>query len=94
MRKQVADGISQGKSDDVVLAGFVDQFGPTVLAAPTKTGFNRVAWITPFLVFVIGTVLAVIFVRNWQSRRIISAAGAAPAHAELYIDQARRETEL
>jgi cytochrome c-type biogenesis protein CcmH len=92
MRKQVADGISQGKSDDLVLAGFVDQFGPTVLAAPTKIGFNRVAWITPFLVFVIGTMLAVIFVRKWQSKRIVSAASAMPA--DTYIDQARRETEI
>jgi cytochrome c-type biogenesis protein CcmH/NrfF len=92
MRKQVADGISEGKSDDLVLASFVDQFGPTVLAAPTKTGFNRIAWVTPFLVFVVGTMLAVIFVRKWQSKRIVSAA--CPSPGDTYLDQARRETEI
>jgi cytochrome c-type biogenesis protein CcmH len=95
MRKQVADGISAGKNDDAILASFVDQFGPTVLAAPTKTGFNRVAWIAPYLVFILGILAAVFFVNRWRSKQTlagVSAGSGAPTHQ--YIEQARRETEI
>ena len=95
MRKQVADGITSGKSDDAILASFVDQFGPTVLAAPTKTGFDRVAWITPYLVFALGMLAAIFFVSRWRSKQAIAGA---PAHSTMapstYIEQARRETEI
>jgi cytochrome c-type biogenesis protein CcmH/NrfF len=42
--------MDRGDNDDLVLQGFVQEYGPTVIAAPTSTGFNRVAWIMPFLV--------------------------------------------
>jgi len=94
MRKQLSDGITAGKSDEAILAGFVDQFGPTVLAAPTKTGFNRVAWLTPFLVFSLGIAAAVYFVSRWRSKQSGSGLQAGPANASGYIEQARRETEI
>ena len=95
MRKQVADGIAAGKTDDAVLQGFVDQFGPTVLAAPTKVGFDRAAWITPFVVFVLGIGIAVYFVRHWQVRFKPARTYAEPAMpSDSFVAQARRETEL
>jgi cytochrome c-type biogenesis protein CcmH len=96
MRNKVQAGIESGKSNDAILASFVDEFGPTVLAAPTKTGFNRVAWIMPFVVFVIGITAAVYFVRRWQHRFV--AAKSPPAinatHYQELVQQARQETEL
>jgi cytochrome c-type biogenesis protein CcmH/NrfF len=96
MRQKVQTGIESGKSNDAILASFVDEFGPTVLAAPTRTGFNRVAWIMPFVVFVIGITAAVYFVRKWQHRFV--AAKAQPAinatHYQELVQQARQETEL
>ena len=47
--------LDRGDNDDLVLQGFVQQYGATVIAAPTTTGFNRVAWIMPFAVFLAGT---------------------------------------
>ena len=96
MRNKVHAGIVSGKSNDAILASFVDEFGPTVLAAPTKTGFNRVAWIMPFVVFVIGITAAIYFVRKWQHRLV--AAKAQPAisatHYQELVQQARQETEI
>ena len=42
--------IDKGDNDDLILQGFVQEYGPTVIAAPTATGFNRMAWIMPFVV--------------------------------------------
>jgi cytochrome c-type biogenesis protein CcmH len=96
MRNKVQADIVSGKSNDAILASFVDEFGPTVLAAPTKTGFNRVAWIMPFVVFALGITAAIYFVRKWQHRLV--AAKAQPvisaAHYQELVQQARQETEL
>jgi cytochrome c-type biogenesis protein CcmH len=95
MRGQVAAGIQSGSSDEAILQSFVEQFGPTVLAAPTKTGFNRLAWITPWAIFALGLFAAVMFVRKWQARQRPAPAAAIPAQVfDQYVAQARKETEL
>src|SRR5438128_10896427 len=60
MRNELMAGIKGSGNDDAVLQTFVDKYGPTILAAPTMVGFNRVAWITPFAVFVFGIGLAML----------------------------------
>ncbi len=42
MRAELVAAVDRGDSDDLTLQGFVQKYGPTVLAAPTKSGFNRV----------------------------------------------------
>ena len=39
-----------------------------MIAAPTATGFNRVAWIMPFAVLALGIAFAVHVVRSWKNR--------------------------
>jgi cytochrome c-type biogenesis protein CcmH len=97
MRQKVQAGIESGKDNDAILASFVDQFGPTVLAAPTKTGFNRVAWIMPFLAFAIGIAAAIYFVRKWQARMVLARASRPvipDGHYRDLVQRARQETEL
>ena len=56
MRNQLQAALDKGgsNSDDLILQGFVQEYGPTVIAAPTATGFNRVAWIMPFVALALG----------------------------------------
>src|SRR5437667_1580796 len=61
MRNELMAAVSRGDSDSLVQQAFVQKYGPTVLAAPTTKGFDRAAWIFPFIAFAVGTVL-VIFV--------------------------------
>ncbi|HWY70228.1 MAG TPA: cytochrome c-type biogenesis protein CcmH [Terriglobales bacterium] len=95
MREQLLAATQRESSDENILQTFVKEYGTTVLAAPTMRGFDRVAWIMPFAVFLAGALMAVILIRNWKARQ--------PAHAGLpgttaaldtYRDQARRETFL
>ena len=48
MRGELMTAIQHGDSDDLTLQAMVQNYGPTVIAAPTSTGFNRVAWIMPY----------------------------------------------
>ncbi|MCH6580324.1 MAG: cytochrome c-type biogenesis protein CcmH [Nitrospinae bacterium] len=46
--------LGSGLTVDQIIQQYVDKYGETVLSAPTKTGFNLTAWITPFAALVIG----------------------------------------
>jgi len=95
MRDQLAAAIQRDNSDDSVLQSFVQEYGTTVLAAPTAKGFDKVAWIMPFAVFLTGSLLAVAVIRNWRERHPDHAfAGTVPSALEKYREQARKETEL
>ena len=93
MRGELSTWLARGDSDDLVLQAFMQKYGQTVLAAPTTSGFNRVAWITPFAVFLAGIALAVFVVLRWRSLPQAAAAGSAGVQTlESYRQQARKET--
>ena len=93
MRNELAAGLGRGDSDDLVLQAFVQKYGPTVLAAPTTTGFNRVAWIMPFAVLLAGFLLAVGLVHKWRAKPVAAlATGGEPAGLEDFRDQVRKDT--
>src|SRR3954469_23521312 len=56
MRGELAAGVERSESDDLTLQTFVQKYGPTVLIAPTSTGFNRVAWLVPYLALALGVI--------------------------------------
>ncbi len=78
MRDELSAGLQRGDNDDLILQAFVQKYGTTVLAAPTTTGFNRVAWIMPFAALAGGLFLTTFVVRAWKHRPAVPAV-AAPA---------------
>ena len=98
MRKELAAGVDAGKSDTEVLAMFVEKYGTTVLAAPTHSGFDRVAWLLPYFALILGIGGVAFIVRAWHKRRIPAtvAAGSGLSTADLsrLREQARKETDL
>jgi cytochrome c-type biogenesis protein CcmH/NrfF len=98
MRSELMAAVDRGDNDDLTLQSFVQKYGPTVLAAPTQTGFNRVAWIAPYLALVLGIVLVSFIVRAWRLRPLVAPADLpSPVHGaelERFREQARRETHL
>ena len=82
MRNELMAAIQRGDSDNLVLQSFVQKYGNTVLAAPTTSGFNRIAWIMPFVIFTLGISGVVILVRVWKSRQVpVAAHGDASTRA-------------
>jgi cytochrome c-type biogenesis protein CcmH/NrfF len=98
MRAELVAAVDRGDNDDLTLQSFVQKYGPTVLAAPTKTGFDRVAWIAPYAALLLGLGLVGFIVRAWRSRPLLRPAELpAPVQGselERFRQQARRETEL
>jgi cytochrome c-type biogenesis protein CcmH/NrfF len=96
MRQELMAAISGPNNDDLILQGFVQEYGAVVLAAPTDKGFNRVAWIAPFAALGLGIFAVVLVVRRWkaQTPQAAVATGPAPAALDDFREQARKETEL
>ena len=97
MRAELMAGVERGESDDLTLQGFVQKYGTTVLAAPTQTGFNRLAWIMPYLALGLGLITVSLIVRAWKRRPLVLPADAvrpvSGKELEQFREQARRETE-
>jgi len=98
MRNQLMAALDRGDNDDLILQGFVQEYGPTVIAAPTSTGFNKVAWIMPFVALAAGIVFVTWVVRAWKNRPEPALADGItiPKGAELdqFRAQARKETDV
>ena len=98
MRNQLLAALDKGNNDDLVLQGFVQEYGPTVIAAPTAAGFNKVAWIMPFVVLALGIGIAVHIVRSWRDRPTPALADGIMIPQGNELDrlraQARKETDL
>jgi cytochrome c-type biogenesis protein CcmH len=97
MRDELMAGLKGSNSDDLILQGFVQEYGAVVLAAPTDKGFNRTAWIAPFAALGLGMLTVVYIVRRWKQQAPQTAVGGSsaggPPELESFREQARKETE-
>jgi cytochrome c-type biogenesis protein CcmH len=97
MRDQLMAAIDKGDNDDLILQGFVQEYGPTVIAAPTAAGFNKVAWIMPFVALALGLAFVTWLVRAWKNRPAPALADGIVIPQGNELDQlrakARKETE-
>lgn len=94
---EVREMVLRGDNDAAIKNAMVQKYGTTVLAAPTTSGFNIVAWIMPFAIFGLAIAAVVLVVRAWKRRTppALATSPAAGSHAlDTYRDLARKETEL
>src|SRR5579862_3074363 len=98
MRNELMAAVTRGDSDSLVEQSFVQKYGPTVLAAPTGKGFDRTAWIVPFLALGLGFVAVIWVVRSWKNRPPPPPPGGVPpvrdAELQKFREQAGKETDL
>lgn len=98
MRAELVASIDRGNNDSLVQQDFIQKYGPTVLLAPTTTGFNKVAWIIPYAALILSLPALYFVVRVWKSRPAPPLAdGIVPATGpslDRFREQAHRETEL
>lgn len=61
----IAEQLANGKTPEELVQYYVSQYGEQALSAPTKRGFNVAAWVTPFVVMVVGGVAIYFLARLW-----------------------------
>jgi cytochrome c-type biogenesis protein CcmH len=78
LKEEIAVQLAAGKNQAEVLTYFSTKYGEKILSAPTTTGFNLVAWVTPFAVVAIAATLVVVASRRWR-RAETSASPVVPS---------------
>jgi cytochrome c-type biogenesis protein CcmF len=81
MRKEIAGLVAAGQSRDEIIAHFIQKYGSQeVLSEPIDQGFNRLAWLLPYLVGGAGIGVVGGMAVRWSRRaRHDSPADAGPA---------------
>jgi len=83
MRTFIRERIAAGDSKDEIKAELVDEFGEGVLAAPTKSGFNLIAWALPLAGLLAAIVAVTYAARRYVRARPEPAAAGPPLDPEL-----------
>jgi len=94
MLTMLRTSIASGASDRSILEAFQAKYGPTALAAPMLTSFNKVAWIVPPAVLAFGLIGAIVLIRRWRLVNATKPPVAVYAPSSATRDRIRRETEL
>jgi cytochrome c-type biogenesis protein CcmH len=79
MKSFIARRIAAGDTKSEIKTKLVAQFGPQVLAAPPRSGFNWLAWILPLAGLGLGAAVIGVLAWRWsrarEPRTIVSAEG-------------------
>jgi cytochrome c-type biogenesis protein CcmH/NrfF len=81
MLKKIDQRIALGDSDDLIVQGFVQEFGQVALIEPPHSGIGRLAWAMPVVYLVAGGILVLFVISRWRKRpaQTLQAAGAISA---------------
>jgi cytochrome c-type biogenesis protein CcmH len=86
MKAFIARRIAAGDSKSEIEAKLVRDFGPSVLAAPPKEGFNLLAWLLPIVGLGVGAVAAAVLAWRWSRSRVADEVDVASSNGRAPID--------
>lgn len=92
MLKELDQAVARNESDELTLQGFVQEYGPKVLAEPPAKGFDWAAWIVPVVAPLVALIVLWEVVRRWRQRALLAPAGGPKISPEL-LDRARHEAD-
>jgi len=100
IRREIDARLENGETPDQVVAAYVSRHGAQIRSAPSKAGFELLAWITPFAAILLAGSALVIVVRRWGRRAPAGGTGdprggSAPApflpEDQKALERVRRE---
>jgi cytochrome c-type biogenesis protein CcmH len=88
IKTYISQLIAAGNSKNQIKDKLVAEYGPQILAAPPKKGFNLLAWLLPIVGLLGGALVLAALAWRWSRVRepVAAVAGLDPA-LELRIDQ-------
>lgn len=96
IRENVKEQLRAGKSKDEILRYFEERYGPWILRAPPKKGFNVLAWMLPLLfLFLVPFSVAVFVLRKKRDKPSegLRSIGEIMAEWEISLRDLRRSKE-
>jgi cytochrome c-type biogenesis protein CcmH/NrfF len=70
MIEELKAQLAAGTSEAAILQTEIAKYGPVVLAAPIRGGFDNVAWIVPYASFFLATLGVAALILYWRRRHL------------------------
>jgi cytochrome c-type biogenesis protein CcmH len=87
MRAVIRQQLSEGRSEQQVLAYFSQVYGNDILESPPRQGFTSLIWIMPVLIMLAGSIAVVALAREWQRQaRVVGVSADADDDADDGVD--------
>ena len=67
IRRQIAEQVQQGQSDDQIRSFYAAKYGQAILLTPSASGVNALVWILPVVALAVGIAALIIVFRRWSS---------------------------
>ncbi len=93
-RARIKSELESGKTKEVIIAGFIRDFGKQTLSQPPAEGFNLAAWIMPVVVLLFGGVIVRTVLHRWSEAPSPKVQQVEPEAAETDPYLAKLEQEL
>ena len=68
IKGKIRELMKHGKSDEEIMAYFVERYGEWILRAPPVSGFNMVLWVLPGIAIVTGLLWVLYRSKNWVEK--------------------------
>lgn len=78
IRREIDARLQNGETPDQVVAAYVSRHGAQIRSAPSKSGFELLAWITPFAAILLAGSALVVIVRRWGQKAAAGRTGGPP----------------
>src|SRR5919106_3718125 len=72
--------VAEGKTHDEIVAALVTEHGQAILAVPEDRGFNRLAWMFPYVLAAAGLITIIVNARRWSHHPAPASSGASVAN--------------
>jgi cytochrome c-type biogenesis protein CcmH len=82
VRRDIAQRIEQGQTDDEIRAFYVSRYGEGILLTPASTGVASLVWIIPVVAFVIAVTALVLIFRRGRGEPVAEVSEADRALVE------------
>jgi cytochrome c-type biogenesis protein CcmH len=92
VRSQIERMIAQGMSGAQIIQFFRAKYGEKILSAPTREGFNLLAWIIPFAAVFAGCFIIVGAISRWRANPVMETEATADGPA-LYDPELKSRLE-
>ena len=87
MKTYIRERIAAGASEQQIKDELVAQFGPAVLAEPSKSGFDLLAWLLPLVALLAGAAVVGLLVWRWTRSREPAAEEPLDPDLERRLDE-------
>ena len=86
IKGKIRELMKQGKSDEEIMAYFVERYGEWILRAPPVSGFNMVLWILPGVAIVTGLLWVLYRSKNWVEKPTKEITRLTPEEEQKIMD--------